>query len=320
VHLPPGWSEGTTDEETDDTEVILTPDDSMYLPASHKTRAAATTCNLLADPSSPVSESDGLCTRHEIEQLTHNLAKYLEDGRELVHRANALQGTVASSLPAEVLFELRRWIRAPESRMAWIAGGPVLEYGTGLSAAALRLCSISKDAGLPCVSFVCKMSYRFASTTQLSTREAGLVAMLYSIIVQLAYLLPTEFPASDELEECKGKFRSLDGTMDSVEAALDIVRALLVHAPPSLIWVLDGFQLVEGPTTRGYLAALVDILRDQEQQGGLLSKVCFTTDGNSSVLMRALSASETIDASRMEDRIPGRPMRAAADMSELGWW
>ncbi len=85
--------------------------------------------------------------------------------------------------------------------------------------------------------------------------------------------------------------------MESAEPALKIIAALLKHAPPSLIWVVDGLQFAEGYSTLPYLEGFLDILRDEESNR--ISKVCFTTHGNSLVLLRALQVTERIDASRM---------------------
>lgn len=189
-----------------------------------------------------------------------------------------------------------------------------MPYGTGISAAAMRVSAISIDAGIPCVSFFLKPQYSFALSKGMSHREAGLIALLYSVITQLACLLPTAFPATTGLDE--SQFRLLDGGIESVPAALKMIRALLVHAPPSLIWVLDGFQLVENEVTIPHLRALVDILRDQESKH--ISKVCFTTDGNCFVLMRAMNAWERVDASRMAQHRAGTLLRGGSDVGELG--
>ncbi|KAF7555178.1 hypothetical protein G7Z17_g2378 [Cylindrodendrum hubeiense] len=253
--------------------------------------------------------SNGPCSRYEIERLSRLISVYLEDGREDVSRA-----APSSNLPDEVLIQMQRWIQAPESKMLWVGGDPVSPYGSGLSHAAMRLSTVSMEAGLPCVSFFCKPRYNFTNTSHVSGREAGLIALLYSVITQLTYLLPTEFTATKDLDEAQ--FHLLDGSMDSVPVALQIIQALLTHAPSSLIWVLDGLQLAENQATIPHLKAFIDILRDEEIKR--VSKVCFTTDGNSYVLMTNMHVSERVDASRMSQRPFGHVLIGVRDINELG--
>ncbi|KAH7131326.1 hypothetical protein EDB81DRAFT_808374 [Dactylonectria macrodidyma] len=260
------------------------------------------------------SENDSteeLCSRYEVEQLCKSLSVYLEDGREDVTRAISSN---LPSIPGEVLAQMQLWIKTPKSKMLWACGEPVAPYGSGLSGAAMRLSAVSMESGLPCVSFFCKPRYGFTAASNITAKEAGLIALLYSVIAQLAYLLPPEFPFTENLDEAS--FKRLDGTMDSVPAALQIIQYLLFHAPPSLIWVLDGLQLAENQATIPHLRLFFRILRNQENRR--LSKICFTTDGNSYVLMRNMHASERVDASRMSQRLPGHALVGGRDINELG--
>ncbi|KAK3947204.1 hypothetical protein QBC32DRAFT_385248 [Pseudoneurospora amorphoporcata] len=280
-----------------------------------------------------------LMHRSDLEQHIHNLlARYLEDGRTDVARNP--RDSSFTTLPSEVLIGLQKWISARRSTMVWVAGEDVAPFGSGLSVAALQLCEISKEIGIPCISFICKQRYSFsvpfsannkpgaAARRGLDGQEAGLIALLYTVIAQLIHLLPDDpFPANPVLE--KSNFEKLDGTMASAPVALQIMRELASYAPPSLIWILDNVQLTENRATRPHLKAFMDFLREQErktnaahQEGKMpYSKVCFTTDGNSLLLNTTTNArTERIDASRMaQRRSPGRPLRGGSDVSELAW-
>lgn len=215
-------------------------------------------------------------------------------------------------LPQEVLTEVRGWIESPKSRMIWIEGTSSSSYGSTLSLSAMQLCNISMHARIPCVSFFCKPAYTFTSASQtgLSNQEAAVVALLYSTIAQLARLIPAEVPAAPEFHQ--QQFDLLDGSIDSAHVALRIIQALLVHAPPSMIWVIDGLQLAESRSTISLLSSFFEILRRQEELR--ISKVCFTTDGNSVVLTRAISVHEHVDGSRMVQGGPGRQLRGGGDV------
>ncbi|EGO55982.1 hypothetical protein NEUTE1DRAFT_86754 [Neurospora tetrasperma FGSC 2508] len=265
------------------------------------------------------------------------LSRYLEDGRSDVSRNPS--DAFSTLLPSEVVTELQKWITAPKSNTVWVVGRPVSPFGSGLSVAALRICEIAKEIHIPCISFICKQRYSFASsfsairkngsTGGLDPKEAGLIALLYSVIAQLIYLLPDEpFPSSAVLE--KDNFERLDGAMSSASTALEIIRELAIHAPPSLIWVLDNVQNTESTATYTHLKAFVEFLREQESKSNSaheegkkpFSKVCFTTDGNC-VLLSRLSQKDRgirqIDASRMAQRRPGRVLPGGADVGQLGW-
>lgn len=154
-----------------------------------------------------------------------------------------------------------------------------------------------------------------------------MIALLYSVITQLIYLLPDEpFSSSVVLE--KDSFERLDGAMSSAPTALEIIRELAIHAPPSLIWVLDNVQNMESTTTYAHLKEFVEFLRELERKTNSahgegkkpFSKVCFTTDGNC-VLLSRLSQRDRgmrqIDASRMAQRMPGRVLPGGADVGQL---
>lgn len=208
---------------------------------------------------------------------------------------------------------MQKWIKSHESKLIWIGGAPSASHGSGLSSAAMRICDIGIQTGIPCISFFAKPQYHFAHAKHLTHKEAGLVALLYSVVAQLSCLLPATFTATEGLYE--NHFRLLDGSMASVSAAMKIICTMLIHAPRSLIWVLDGIQLVESRDTIPHLQSLLGILRDQESKR--ISKVWFTTDGNCFVLTRGTEPHERVDASRMAHGRPGAILRGGSDVNDL---
>ncbi len=209
------------------------------------------------------------------------------------------------------MIEIQNWIKTTDSRMIWIEGPDSTSFGSGLSLAAHRIYSISMQAELPCISIFCKPYH--TTRTNKTDREAALISLLYSVISQLARVLPVEFEMTDGIDGTK--FQALDGTLESAGPALVLVKALLTHAPPSLIWVVDGLQFAEGQTTAPYLARLLAILREDERNR--VSKVCFTTHGNSLTLLRAIRLPERVDAWRMAQSRPGHIFRGGSDPDVL---
>ena len=70
-----------------------------------------------------IIESENLCFRREVEELTRPIATYLEDGREDVYLAG--QDDSSSVLPDEVLVPMQMWLQTPDSKMIWVEGDPM---------------------------------------------------------------------------------------------------------------------------------------------------------------------------------------------------
>ena len=264
----------------------------------------------LASDSPSISDSEETSTRIELQELSRPLEPYLEDGKEEI--LSNVHDTSRSHLPSEAMIDIQSWIQSPISKMIWVEGD-ISAYGSNLSLAAMQIYAISLNVGIPCVSFFCKSSYNFAFTTGISHKEAGLVALLYSIIAQHVQLLPIEFTPVEGLDEAN--FQLLNGTVDSARTALGIIEKLLANGPPAIIWALDGLQLIEERTTIPYLVQLISILRrDGENR---LSKAYFTTNGSCLVLSGTMNAFERVDASRTSQDRPGQLLKGATAIDEL---
>lgn len=211
------------------------------------------------------------------------------------------------------MLRLKQWIDTPESKTIWIQGIPSTPHDSIVSRAAARVYDVSIQARLPCIAFFCQLSYDFAQGSKLTRKEAGLIALLYTIVSQLVCLLPTEFSPTEGLGE--KSFDQLDGSMQSIPAALELVKSLLIHVPSPLIWVMDGLQLVEDKVTMPFLQAFLGILQDQKSKG--ISKFCFTTQGNCALLARGLDFRERVDASRTALSRPGVILRGGSDIHQI---
>ncbi|KAJ4322470.1 hypothetical protein N0V84_004826 [Fusarium piperis] len=106
-------------------------------------------------------EVDEQFARYDIQKLAGRLSEYLDDGRQQITKA--MQGDSSSMLPSE-------WFKE--------------DLGA-------RICDISIQARIPCVLFFCKKNYDFKGAKRLTSNEAGLIALLYSVVSQLACVLPT---------------------------------------------------------------------------------------------------------------------------------
>ena len=147
----------------------------------------------------------------------------------------------------------------------------------------------------------------------MTRNEAATIAFFHTILTQLVRLLPAEFEATEELD--LNQFTLLDGTIGTLPVALDLIEKLVAYAPPLLIWVINGMQLMESETTYQYLTRFVQILRRQGKW--TLSRVCLTTDGNSAVLNGTVNVTERVDASRLSQARPGQVLKGSASIHTL---
>jgi len=258
-----------------------------------------------------------VATRHQMKGYITHLSRYIHDGRGMIQASQPRQGVSQFLLPSEVLTALQSWVSSPVSRTIWVQGAISTSHGSTLSRAALRLPQIILDSGLPCVSFFCKPLFEFPTTSpRLMTRQQkALVAFMYSVVAQLVHLLPHEIEMEATGSLSEEEFSLLDGTFDSIPAALRIIDGLLAQAPPTIIWVVDGLHLMESLETKLHLERVLQILRDEANKR--VTKVCFTTDGNSAVLGRGLDSKEKIDAGRTVQGRAGKLLRGGGLVNSL---
>lgn len=172
------------------------------------------------------------------------------------------------------------------------------------------------EAGIPCVSFFFeKRRYAFSSPAGLTFQEAGLVSLLYSLTAQLINLLPETFQT--ELRFDEEDFTKLDGSITSVEYALEMIRKLLTLTPSTIVCVIDGLQDFETKeTTRRHIEKLLDILTDQGSK--TVVKALFTTGGMSRALAsKVTGVRERVDALEVDQVRSGRFPRGYSGLSDV---
>ncbi|KAH8907355.1 hypothetical protein BR93DRAFT_978822 [Coniochaeta sp. PMI_546] len=184
--------------------------------------------------------------------------------------------------------DVHLWLRRETSALLWVQGpASALE----MTKIALRVSTIIEDDGTPCVLYFRKQVYRLPPNIKLTAQEAALLSLLYSTVSQLVSLLPGVFRTESSLEE--EDFSKLNGSTDSAEPALEMVRRLLTLAPAEALFVIDGIQGCDTTATRRHIEALVDILRDQGSKA--VVKVLFITRGESQALASKLTVEERVN-------------------------
>lgn len=251
-----------------------------------------------------VSDSQAL-SRYDIQQLALALgANAQDDDPTLPHETSLVSGL---QLPQEIVVEFSKWVKTSVSRHIWVEGPPTLERNSALSLAARQIGELSLKLSIPCVAYFFKEAAPTSATKSDSHREAACVEMLYSFVGQLTHLLPRDFRAKSDGELGKTEFQRLDGSLESANVALRMLDTLLGYTTPSLMWIIDGIQLAENSQTVPYLRSFLQMLLLQPKQR--MCKVCFTTQGRSSLLMGATTFLERVDASKMALSRPGSMLR-----------
>jgi hypothetical protein len=159
----------------------------------------------------------------------------------------------------------------------------------------------AREADLPTLSHFCKLSSK--EVPGQTPHQQGLIALTYSLIRQMIDNLPTVVDSDSLLDLTAERFRPIDGTLGSWTAALSLVDTLLHFAPPLLVLIIDGIDIIHDETTDDALRELIRVLlthtRHQPPSGDspgptFLFKVLFTVAGRPSALVEAMSENELV--------------------------
>lgn len=138
-----------------------------------------------------------------------------------------------------------------------------------------------------------------------------MVVLLYSLIRQLTLLVPEEV---GEVSSTTSLLKTLDGTAKSIPAALQVLQALLRHAPSLLVCVIDGLQLLDHPDLEQYVDDLLSILRTGDD--GRVLKVLLTSEGFFSNGAN-LTVDERLDCLHSPRRGPGGGRPGARNLNDV---
>ncbi|KAI0883763.1 uncharacterized protein GGS22DRAFT_189731 [Annulohypoxylon maeteangense] len=231
-------------------------------------------------------------TRKDLEWLKQSLGPFVEHGQESMPSDSML--TDIPLIPNDVAVDIQNWAQSQDSSLLWVEGPAYEAFGQALPTIGCRIRAISEDLSISCISFFAKTRYVFESQA-ISMKDAGIVSMIYSIISQLATIVPEIF---DSVEDLVGdKLRRLDGTMQSIPTALETLKALLSVIEPGLVCVICGFELVDCRENLSILEEFIRILREQPIERRV--KVLFLSHGNCRALSSMTNSMQRSDATRM---------------------
>ena len=189
----------------------------------------------------------------------------------------------------EIFNRMRDWNAAKVSQALWIHGpfqASIPSRYTLLSAYAVR---IARQASVPIITHFCS----------LGVGPLGLTNMLYSLTLQVIDLLPSTFNSKSDFSAAR--FEHLDGTRDSLPAAISLFHDLIGVGPPILFCIIDGLQFLETKENKALLTDFVEVLhsagRSIDSEAQQVVKTLFTTDGFSDALaiLKGRERLDTID-------------------------
>jgi hypothetical protein len=181
----------------------------------------------------------------------------------------------------EVIHKLRMWmIEVVTPRVLWISSPYDTSGTTSARAASLATVAAAWQAETPLISHFCQRPQLDKLRAEMSIEQVGLVGMVYSLICQLLQFSDEE----NELDVGEERFAALNGTSDSWNASLEVLRALLDRTYVSLYCVIDGLNDLEWSNGSEWCGQFLNVLLTRQQREGPMFNILLTTTGQSRVL------------------------------------
>ena len=248
---------------------------------------------------------------------TQQVNNYTFEGLELAsHSMGALHTEFTSEfipLPQQtankVFGPLQEWLSAIESRILWVYGPSNTTIPSDLSLTSAYVVSMINSVKLPLVAHRCR---------QEDSATGSLITMVYSLILQLVWLVPEQF--STEKDFTSSRFAKLDNSLSSLPDALLLLEDLLTIAPRLLTFVVDGILICEDDRddedgTGIFLNFFIEILKQSKNTRFL--KVLLTTNGLCHRLWGSLDPDEQVDAMNEAQTFAGRRKTGRVPMTNL---
>ena len=219
--------------------------------------------------------------RVKLEQWSRHLDRYTSDVSVL------LENVIADIETADkdVVFQLQEWGASTTSQSLWVKGAFQNQSLPSTTAIAVKVVTSAQSLDIPVICYLCSPLKSCIHDDDLAAETV--VDLVYSLIRQIIYLLPSDFESSANLT--KNRFSKLDGENESLGTALALLKPLLDLTPKTLLVVIDGLEHLDDSIAEEDVDYVLQILlesvtssasgRDQR-----LLKTLFTTAGNCNTL------------------------------------
>jgi hypothetical protein len=178
-----------------------------------------------------------------------------------------------------VLAELSTWIQPNSSSVLWLSSPFDAGELTSAKAAALGVVGSALGGEIPFISHFCERPRKDMIPESETIEQAGLIGMLYSLILQLL-----QFNIDDEnIDLSEHRFKELDGGKECWPEALSLFSDLLAgtpHLPYCIIHNLNDLEWLSGDE---WCNDFLNILFERQKKPGVFN-LLFTTSGQSKVL------------------------------------
>lgn len=209
----------------------------------------------------------------------------------------------------EIVIRLQSWISAATTQTLWIIGKP--GYPSECSIAAAHVTTISSNAGFSALSFFLRPESLEPNSSRESSVVVHLITLLYSLIRQLISFLPESV---EDAHDIRFALPLLDGTPESIPKALSLIQSLLKSAPPLLLCIFDGLQLLDHPKTNDFVDQLLG--KFAGDSGDRVVKILLTTNGFCAAGEK-VAVSDRLDCRTLPRRMPGRPSPGSRSIQRL---
>lgn len=211
---------------------------------------------------------------------------------------------------------VQTFCRATVSQMLWVIGTKSRLYPSPMTSIAASIVNALDEASVPTLS----LFFDFPVTD-----SGAVINFQYSLIRQMINLLPTQIAA--DIAVSPQAFSLLNGTLDSWNIGMLIIKTLFGYMPPLLFLVIDGLDHLDflSPGEQ-QLLDLVHFLHKQvmlrTSEGDTKSchtgtfKILFTTAGSCACLNALNEESFTIlKTSDSQSTRPGKPKPGRSQIS-----
>lgn len=182
----------------------------------------------------------------------------------------------------ELLPKLRSWMTEDKvSRILWISSS--LEGGgvnTAAKAAALGVVTAAWQAESPILSYFCRRPQKIQLLAEMSLEQGGILGLVYSLVSQLLDF----YGADDNLDIREDELAALDGSVESWDISLNILKVLLGYTPVLMFCVIDGLNMLEWGSGSDWCEHFLNVLVDRQRRAGSVFNILLTTSGQSRIL------------------------------------
>lgn len=178
----------------------------------------------------------------------------------------------------EVIYQLQGWSTASTSQLLWLAGPEAFTIPSNVSAAATGIIASADALNIPIISHICHRG-SLRERSSLSPEEAGLIGLVYSLIQQMCLQLD-----SQHLVIAQSRLAELDGSLCTWNVAVALFSDLLMAAPPLLLCVIDGLNILDYGANTSRCAQFFSVFWNALADNNKVFKLLLTTSGLSKTL------------------------------------